>query len=222
MAELTPLWISIKVSTISTIIVCIIGVFLAKKMFECKSKYKPILESIIMLPIVLPPTVLGFILLIIFSKNQFIGNLLNDFFHIEVIFTWIGAVIAAVIVSLPLMYQHVMNGFQSINPKMLNTARTMGASELKIFRTIILPLSKRAILSGIVLSFARAIGEFGATLMIAGYIPGVTNTLPLEIYFLVQAGEDAKAWIWVIVLVLLSIAIISTINLLKQKGHKWE
>ncbi|RXY90136.1 molybdate ABC transporter permease subunit, partial [Salmonella sp. 3DZ2-4SM] len=146
----------------------------------------------------------------------------SDVLHINVIFTWVGAVIAAIIVSLPLMYQHVMNGFQSINPKMLNSARTMGASEGKIFRTIILPLSKRSIFSGVVMSFARGLGEFGATLMIAGYIPGLTNTLPLEIYFLVQAGEEHKAWLWVIVLIAFAICVISSLNILNQKNHKWE
>lgn len=222
MPDLTPLWISIKVTLISTIIVCILGIILAKLMFNFKGKLKPIIESVIMLPIVLPPTVMGFVLLIVFSKNKIFGQFLDDVFQINVIFTWVGAVIAAVIVSLPLMYQHVINGFQSINPKMLNSARTMGASEGKIFRTIILPLSKRSIFSGIVMSFARGLGEFGATLMVAGYIPGLTNTLPLEIYFLVQAGEEHKAWLWVIVLIAFAVCVISSLNLLNQKSHKWE
>ena len=222
MPDLTPLWISIKVTLISTIIVCILGIILAKLMFNYKGKLKPIIESVIMLPIVLPPTVMGFVLLIVFSKNKIFGQFLDDVFLINVFFTWVGAVIAAVIVSLPLMYQHVINGFQSINPKMLNSARTMGASEGKIFRTIILPLSKRSIFSGIVMSFARGLGEFGATLMVAGYIPGLTNTLPLEIYFLVQAGEEHKAWLWVIVLIAFAVCVISSLNLLNQKSHKWE
>ncbi|MEB6201012.1 molybdate ABC transporter permease subunit [Mammaliicoccus fleurettii] len=222
MPDLTPLWISIKVTLISTIIVCILGIILAKLMFNYKGKLKPIIESVIMLPIVLPPTVMGFVLLIVFSKNKIFGQFLDDVFQINVIFTWVGAVIAAVIVSLPLMYQHVINGFQSINPKMLNSARTMGASEGEIFRTIILPLSKRSIFSGIVMSFARGLGEFGATLMVAGYIPGLTNTLPLEIYFLVQAGEEHKAWLWVIVLIAFAVCVISSLNLLNQKSHKWE
>lgn len=222
MPDFTPLWISVKVTLISTIIVCILGILLAKLMLNYKGKLKPVIESIIMVPIVLPPTVMGFILLIVFGKSQFFGRFLSDVLHINVIFTWIGAVIAAIIVSLPLMYQHVMNGFLSINPKMLNSARTMGASESKIFRTIILPLSKRSIFSGVVMSFARGLGEFGATLMIAGYIPGLTNTLPLEIYFLVQAGEEHKAWLWVIVLVAFAVCVISSLNILNQKNHKWE
>lgn len=222
MPDLTPLWISIKVTIISTIIVCILGIILAKLMLNYKGKLRSVVESTIMIPIVLPPTVMGFILLIVFGKNKIFGQFLSDVLHINVIFTWVGAVIAAIIVSLPLMYQHVMNGFQSINPKMLNSARTMGASEGKIFRTIILPLSKRSIFSGIVMSFARGLGEFGATLMIAGYIPGLTNTLPLEIYFLVQAGEEHKAWLWVIVLIAFAVCVISSLNILNQKNHKWE
>lgn len=123
-----------------------------------------------------------------------------------------GAVIASVIVSFPLMYQHTIQGFRSINPKMLNTARTMGASERKIFYRLILPLSKRSIIAGIMMSFARAIGEFGATLMVAGYIPNTTNTLPLEIYFLVEQGKENQAWLWVLVLVAFSITVISMLN----------
>ncbi|WP_323704068.1 molybdate ABC transporter permease subunit [Mammaliicoccus sp. Dog046] len=222
MPDLTPLWISMKVTLISTIIVCILGIVLAKLMHRYNGKLKPYIESVIMLPIVLPPTVMGFILLIIFSKNQWFGHLIDQTLHIQVIFSWVGAVIAAVIVSIPLMYQHVINGFQSINPKMLNSARTMGASERKIFWTIVIPLTKRAIFSGIVMSFARGLGEFGATLMIAGYIPGLTNTLPLEIYFLVQSGEENQAWLWVIVLIAFAVCVISALNILNQKNHKWE
>ena len=131
-----------------------------------------------------------------------------------------GAVIASVIVSFPLMYQHTVQGFRNIEPKMLNTARTMGASENKIFFKLILPLSKRAILAGIMMSFARAIGEFGATLMLAGYIPNKTNTLPLEIYFLVEQSRENEAWLWVLVLVAFSIAVIGTLNFANRDKYR--
>lgn len=220
MPDFTPFWISIKVALISTVIVTIIGVLISKWLYERKGIIARILESIIVLPIVLPPTVMGFILLIIFSPHSVVGRFFSNVLHIPVVFTMTGAVIASVIVSFPLMYQHTVQGFRGIDSKMLNTARTMGASERKIFYRLVVPLSKRSILSGIMMSFARAIGEFGATLMVAGYIPNKTNTLPLEIYFLVEQGKENQAWLWVLVLVAFAIVAISTINLLNRDRYR--
>lgn len=214
MPDLTSFWISIRVATMSTIIVMILGILVSKWLYHRKKRWVKIVESFILLPIVLPPTVMGFILLIIFSPRGIIGQFFNNILHLPVVFTLTGAVIASVIVSFPLMYQHTIQGFNSIDKRMLDTARTMGASESKIFYRIVLPLSKRYILSGIVMSFARAIGEFGATLMVAGYIPNKTNTLTLEIYFLVVEGKENQAWLWVLVLVAFSIVVIMTINLM--------
>ncbi|OEK74207.1 molybdenum ABC transporter permease [Staphylococcus saprophyticus] len=220
MPDITPFWISLKVAVISTIIVTLIGVLISKWLYRRRGIIARILESIIVLPIVLPPTVMGFILLIVFSPRSYIGAFFANVLHLPVVFTLTGAVIASVIVSFPLMYQHTVQGFRSIDHKMLNTARTMGASESKIFFKLILPLSKRAILSGVMMSFARAIGEFGATLMVAGYIPNTTNTLPLEIYFLVEQGKENQAWLWVIVLVAFAITVIGTINLLNKDRYR--
>ncbi|WP_281185614.1 molybdate ABC transporter permease subunit [Staphylococcus schleiferi] len=220
MHDLTPLWISIRVAVVSTIIVFILSILLAKSMYHRKQKWTHMIESIVLLPIVLPPTVLGFLLLMLFSVNGGFGHFLTDVLGVKVVFTWIGATVASVIVSFPLMYQHVVQGFRNINPKMLNTARTMGASELKIFFKIILPLSKRALITGTMLAFARAIGEFGATFMVAGYIPGKTNTLPLEIYFLVQQGRENQAWLWVLVLVAFAISVIGTMNMLNRDRYR--
>ncbi|MDW4458132.1 molybdate ABC transporter permease subunit [Staphylococcus saprophyticus] len=220
MPDITPFWISLKVAVISTIIVTLIGVLISKWLYRRRGIIARILESIIVLPIVLPPTVMGFILLIVFSPRSYIGAFFANVLHLPVVFTLTGAVIASVIVSFPLMYQHTVQGFRSIDHKMLNTARTMGASESKIFFKLILPLSKRAILSGVMMSFARAIGEFGATLMVASYIPNKTNTLPLEIYFLVEQGKENQAWLWVIVLVAFAITVIGTINLLNKDRYR--
>ena len=216
MPDLTPLWISIKVGFISTIIVSILGIFICRTLYKRKGHATQFLESLILLPIVLPPTVLGFILIIVFSPRTFVGQFFQNILHLPVVFTMTGAVIASVIVSFPLMYQHTVNGFRSIDSKMLNTARTMGASETKIYFKLVLPLSKRSILAGIMMSFARAIGEFGATLMVAGYIPDKTNTLPLEIYFLVEQGKENEAWLWVLVLVAFAVTVIATINLVNR------
>ncbi|MBF2751813.1 MULTISPECIES: molybdate ABC transporter permease subunit [Staphylococcus] len=220
MPDITPFWISLKVAVISTIIVTLVGVVISKWLYRRHGIIARILESIIVLPIVLPPTVMGFILLIVFSPRSYIGAFFANVLHLPVVFTLTGAVIASVIVSFPLMYQHTVQGFRSIDHKMLNTARTMGASESKIFFKLILPLSKRAILSGVMMSFARAIGEFGATLMVAGYIPNKTNTLPLEIYFLVEQGKENQAWLWVIGLVAFAITVIGTINLLNKDRYR--
>ena len=220
MPDFTPFWISLKVAVISTIIVMILSIIIARLLYRGTGHFTKLLESLILLPIVLPPTVMGFILLIIFSPRGFVGQFFQNVLHLPVVFTMTGAVIASVIVSFPLMYQHTIGGFRSIDRKMLNTARTMGASESKIFFKLILPLSKRSILSGIMMSFARAIGEFGATLMVAGYIPNKTNTLPLEIYFLVEQGKENEAWLWVLVLVAFSITVIATINLVNRDKYR--
>lgn len=219
MPDITPFWISLKVAITSTIIVTILGIIIAKWLYQQKGWFSKIMESLIILPIVLPPTVLGFILLIIFSPHNFIGGFITDVLHMPVIFTITGAVIASVIVSFPLMYQHTVQGFRSIDKKMLNTARTMGASEGKIFFRLILPLAKRPIIAGIMMSFARAIGEFGATLMVAGYIPNKTNTLPLEIYFLVEQGKENQAWLWVLVLIALAVSVIGALNLMNRSRY---
>ncbi|MCH8647395.1 molybdate ABC transporter permease subunit [Staphylococcus lugdunensis] len=220
MPDFTPFWISLKVAVISTIIVMILSIIIARLLYRGTGHFTKLLESLILLPIVLPPTVMGFILLIIFSPRGFVGQFFQNVLHLPVVFTMTGAVIASVIVSFPLMYQHTVQGFRNIEPKMLNTARTMGASENKIFFKLILPLSKRAILAGIMMSFARAIGEFGVTLMLAGYIPNKTNTLPLEIYFLVEQSRENEAWLWVLVLVAFSIAVIGTLNFANRDKYR--
>ena len=220
MPDFTPFWISLKVAVISTIIVMILSIIIARLLYRGTGHFTKLLESLILLPIVLPPTVMGFILLIIFSPRGFVGQFFQNVLHLPVVFTMTGAVIASVIVSFPLMYQHTVQGFRNIEPKMLNTARTMGASENKIFFKLILPLSKRAILAGIMMSFARAIGEFGATLMLDGYIPNKTNTLPLEIYFLVEQSRENEAWLWVLVLVAFSIAVIGTLNFANRDKYR--
>lgn len=220
MPDLTPFWISLKVAGISTVIVSILCIIIARLLYRGNGHLTKILESFILLPIVLPPTVMGFILLIIFSPRSIVGQFFQNVLHLPVVFTMTGAVIASVIVSFPLMYQHTVQGFRNIDPKMLNTARTMGASENKIFFRLIIPLSKRGILAGIMMSFARAIGEFGATLMVAGYIPNKTNTLPLEIYFLVEQSRENEAWLWVLVLVAFSITVIGVLNFANRDKYR--
>src|SRR5699024_4180366 len=203
-----------------TIIGTLLGVFISRWTYKRRGFITRPLDSFMVLSIVLPLSVLRFIFLILFLPRISFGLFVNDFLYLPVVFTLTGAIFASIIVSFPLMYQHTVQGFRSIDPKMLNTARTMGASESKIFFKLVLPLSKRSILAGVMMSFARAIGEFGATLMVAGYIPNKTNTLPLEIYFLVEQGKENQAWLWVIVLVAFAVTVIGTINLLNKDGYR--
>lgn len=199
--NLTPLLLSLKVAAVSTSLVFVAGLLLARLMTQRDFFGKNLLESFFLLPLVLPPTVVGFGLLFLFGKNGFLGRLLSDWFGIQVVFTLTGAVIASVVVSFPLMYQSAVAAFTSIDRKLEDAARTLGASEWRLFWTVAFPLAWPGLLAGFVLSFARGLGEFGATLMLAGYIPGKTDTIPVAIYFAVEAGQMEKALFWVIIIV---------------------
>ena len=208
----SPLLLSFKTAAISTVIVFITGVILARIIGRNSFYGKSVVEAIILLPLVLPPTVVGFGLLYVFGKNGFIGKLLLDWFDFQIVFTWYGVLIAAVFVSFPLMYQSAAAAFKQYDPNVENAAYTMGASKWKVFWTISFPLAWPGLLAGTVLSFARALGEFGATLMIAGYIPNVTDTIPLAIYFAVESGNMELAKFWVIIIVALGFSAILWLN----------
>ncbi len=210
--DFTPLLLSLKVAGIATIIVFITGMMLARLFTKRNFWGKNAFEALFLLPLVLPPTVVGFGLLILFGKNGIIGRLLLDWFDFQVIFTWIGAVIASTVVSFPLMYQSAQAAFSTIDQKLEHAALTMGASRWRVFWTISFPLAWPGLLSGLILSFARALGEFGATLMLAGYIPGRTNTIPMAIYFAVEAGHMNTASFWVIFIVLIGFSTILWLN----------
>jgi len=210
--NLSPLWLSLKTATIATIIVFVVGVFLARIISRRSFKGKSIIEAVFLLPLVLPPTVVGFILLYIFGKNGFVGRLLIDWFDFQVVFSWYAVIIAAVVVSFPLMYQSAQAAFQQYDPNIEHAAYTMGASRWKVFWTVSFPIAWPGLLSGLVLTFARALGEFGATLMIAGYIPNVTDTIPLAIYFAVESGNMEAATFWVILIVALGFGAILWLN----------
>ncbi|KNF08299.1 putative molybdenum transport system permease protein YvgM [Gottschalkia purinilytica] len=218
---LSPILISIKVASIATIFTIILGVFLAHVFIKYEFKGKGLLEVLVTLPMVLPPSVTGYGLLILIGKKGLFGKLLYNTFGINLVFTWVAACIAATIVSLPLMYQSCKAAFLNVNNTYENAARTLGASEKKIFWKITLPLAIPGIISGIVLSFARAIGEFGATLMVAGNIPGKTETIPLAIYFAVETGNTKVANTLMGVVVLFSFILIYSLNgWLKKKNYK--
>lgn len=201
---LSPIWLSLKVATISGVIVIIMGTLIGKALARRKFKGKAVVETILMLPMVLPPTVVGFLLIVVFGKNSIIGQAIEWIFNQPIIFTWWAAVIAAVVVAFPLMYQSAKSGFQEVDHDIEEAARIDGASEWKTFLFISVPLASKMLLAGSILSFARALGEFGATLMFAGNIPGVTQTIPTAIYIALDSGNMAMAWMWVIAIMILS------------------
>lgn len=206
MSEFSPLWISIKTSITATFIVFFIGIATAWFMASYKGKARGIIDGILTLPMVLPPTVVGFILLMIIGKNFPLGKLLSGF-GITLIFTWVATVIAATVVAFPLMYRTSVGAFSQIDVNVINAARTLGVSEWRIFWKVVVPLAWPGIAAGTVLAFARALGEFGATIMIAGSIPGKTQTIPIAIYFAVANGETNNAIKWVILIFIISLTV---------------
>ena len=211
-AGLTPLWISIRTSLLATIITFFLGIGTAYLVANYKGKGRGIIDSILTLPLVLPPTVLGFFLLLLFGKNGPAGKFLMNYFEINIIFSWAATVIAAVVVAFPMMYRTCRSAFEQIDKNMISAARTLGLSETKIFFKIAMPLAWPGIIGGLVLSFARALGEFGATLMIAGNIPGKTQTMPVAIFFAVEGGDMNKAMLWVLIIVAISFIMIFLLN----------
>ncbi|HEY8805313.1 MAG TPA: molybdate ABC transporter permease subunit [Clostridium sp.] len=216
MSEYSPLWISIKTSITATFIVFFIGIAVAWFMASYKGKARGVLDGILTLPMVLPPTVVGFILLLIIGKNFPIGKLLSGF-GINLIFTWFATVIAATVVAFPLMYRTCVGAFSQIDVNVINAARTLGVSEWKIFWKVAVPLAWPGIAAGTVLAFARALGEFGATIMVAGSIPGETQTIPIAIYFAVVAGETGNAIKWVVLIFIISLTVMVASDKWSQK-----
>ena len=209
-----PLLITLKTSAVATAITFFAGIFLAHFVHNLK-RGKTLVDAIIMLPLVLPPTVMGFFLLIALGKRSAIGQFLLQF-DITLVFTWKAAVISAVIVSLPLMYRTTRGAFEQLDKNIIDAARTLGVSEWKIFWRVILPNARYGILAGIILSFARALGEFGATIMFAGNIPNVTQTMSTAIYAAVQANDYELAFKWTGIMATLSLIFVTAINLYKK------
>lgn len=218
-AGLTPLWISIKTSLLATFITFFIGIGSAYLVANYQGKWKGLIDSLFTLPLVLPPTVLGFFLLLFLGKNGPMGKLL-ELMDTSVIFTWSATVIAAIVVAFPMMYRSARSAFEQIDVDLISAAKTLGLSNWKIFYKIAIPLAWPGIIGGVVLSFARALGEFGATLMIAGNIPGKTQTMPLAIFFKVQAMDYKGAMLWVMTIVAISIVMILILNKWSDKQQK--
>lgn len=217
--DLSPLWISLKVSLVATGFTFFAGVAVAYWMLNYRGKGKSLLEGVFISPLILPPTVVGFLLLLFFGKNGPVGKLLLSF-DFSLVFTWYGAVLTAMVVSFPLMYRTAFGAFEQVDSNLLAVARTLGASEWTVFRRVMLPLALPGVLAGAVLAFARALGEFGATLMLAGNIPGQTQTIPMAIYFAVEAGAINEAWFWAVMILLMSLSGIIAVNFWQDQQKK--
>lgn len=215
-----PLWVSLKTASVALVFIFILGLLAAWGTMNVRSRLKSVLDTLFTIPMVLPPTVCGFILLVIFGKSSGFGRWLIDH-GISIVFTWPAAVIAAVVVGFPLMYRTVLGAFEALDVNMLDAARTLGWSERRIFARLMLPLAWPSIAAGMVLGFARAMGEFGATLFFAGNYAGVTQTMPLAIYFSWMGGSSDVAVFWAVVVIIISFIIIMIINLYSLHVQKF-
>ena len=218
MSDLTPLWVSLKTAFTATVLTFWLGIVAARWMLTYRGKARGLIDGVLTLPLVLPPTVVGFLLLLLFGKNSPVGQFLNQL-GISVIFTWTATVIAATVVAFPLMYKTVLGAFEQVDLTLVSSARTLGATEWQIFWQVLLPLALPGVLAGTILAFARALGEFGATLMVGGSIPGVTQTIPVAIFFAAEAGRMEVALAWVLLMVAVSLAVIAGINVGSRSPH---
>ncbi|NMW85606.1 molybdate ABC transporter permease subunit [Peptoniphilus sp. AGMB00490] len=212
---MSPLLVSLLTALLASIINFFLGIGLAYLVMNMK-KGRSLVDGFLTLSMVLPPTVVGFFLLIIFGKNSIIGKFLKSL-GISIIFTPTAAVISAIVVSLPIMYRTSLGAFEQVSEDILFAAKTLGISKMKIFWKILLPLSVPGVFSGLILTFARALGEFGATIMIAGNIPGKTQTMSTAIYSAVQAGNRLLAFKWSITIIVISFSSMILANILSQK-----
>lgn len=211
--DFSPFFISCKTAALSTVITFLLGVWAAWWLCKASSRTNGIMDSVFTLPMVLPPTVVGLVLLLMFGKNSFFGRMLTNM-GTQVVFSWSATVISAVVVTFPLMYRTARGAFAQVDPDVLNAARTLGMRESLVFWRVAMPQAWPGIAAGAVLSFARALGEFGATLMLAGNIAGRTQTMPIAIYFAVQGGKNELALFWMVIIMILSFAVIMAMNAL--------
>jgi molybdate transport system permease protein len=214
--DLTPLWLTLKVAGLATLSTFVVGVLLAFLVARSRFWGREGVDSLATLPLVMPPTVLGYYLIVLIGRKGWLGHWLQETWGISLIFTWQGAAVAAAVVSLPLIYKSARAAFEGVDAELENAARTLGASEAAVFFRVSLPLAWRGILAGAMMAFARAMGEFGATLMVAGNLPGKTQTLSIAVYDAMQAGNDQGAT----VLVLIITGVCLTILLVSGKALK--
>ena len=216
----SPLYISLKPGVVATIICFFLGIFAAGRVMRLSPGRKAFVDGFLTMPLVLPPTAAGFFLLVLFSRRRPLGIFLFQNFGIKVVQTWLGCIIAASVIAFPLMYRNARGAFEQVDENLIYAGRTLGMSELQIFRRVILPEAGPGIASGTILTFARALGEYGATSMLAGNIPGKTGTISQKIAMVIQDGDYQTAGVWVIAVLLISFAAVFLMNLAAGKKGK--
>lgn len=216
----SPLYISLKTGVVATIISFFLGIFAARKVVKAGPRVKAIADGILTLPMVLPPTVAGFFLLLLFSRRRPLGIFLLENFDIKVVQTWLGCIIAATVIAFPLMYRNARAAFELVDVNLIYAARTLGMGEVEIFWKVAVPAAGPGILSGTILTFARAMGEYGATSMLVGNIPGKTGTISQKIAMVIQDGDYLTAGIWVVIVMLIAFGIVFLMNLVSGKHMK--
>ncbi len=216
----SPLIISIKTGIVATIISFFLGIMAASRMMRMRSGARAVLDGILTLPMVLPPTVAGFFLLLIFSKRRPFGSFLYASFGIKVVQTWLGCILAATVIAFPLMYRNARAAFEQVDADLIYAGRTLGMSERKIFWKVVVPAARPGIVSGTILTFTRAMGEYGATSMLAGNIPGKTATVSQRIAMVIQDGDYATAGVWVAIVLIIAFTAVFLLNKLSDKQMK--
>ncbi|MSS77915.1 molybdate ABC transporter permease subunit [Anaerococcus sp. WCA-380-WT-2B] len=215
--DLFPLYNSVRIALISSVIIFFLGIFAAYYIRKLPAKVKGVIDVILTLPLVLPPTVVGFFLIKILGPNSSLGSIAVDYFNLPLIMNWYSAIFATVIVTFPLMYRTTRGAFEAYNENLSFAAQTLGKSNTWIFWKVILPNCKKGVMAGLVLSFARALGEYGATSMVSGYTPGKTATISTSVYQYWRIGQDELAYKWVLINVLISFVVLVAINFLEDK-----
>ncbi len=216
----SPLLISIKTGIVATVLSFFLGIYAARKVIRAKPWVKAVADGILTLPMVLPPTVAGFFLLLIFSKKRPLGMFLYETFSIKVVQTWLGCMIAATVIAFPLMYRNARAAFEQVDVNLVYAGRTLGMSETAIFWKVVMPAAEPGIISGTILTFARALGEYGATSMLAGNIPRKTATISQRIAMVVQDGDYLTAGVWVVIVMLIAFGVIVLMNLISGRKMK--
>ena len=216
----SPLFISLKTGVAATIVSFFLGIFAARKAVKASPRKKAVIDGILTLPMVLPPTVAGFFLLLLFSRRRPLGEFLFEQFDFKVVQTWLGCVIAATVIAFPLMYRNARAAMEQIDMNLVYAGRTLGMSDTKIFWTVIVPTAGPGIASGTILTFARALGEYGATSMLAGNIPGKTGTISQKIAMVIRDGDYLTAGIWVAIVMIIAFAVIFLMNLISGSKMK--
>lgn len=213
----SPLFISLKTGIAATVACFFLGIFAASRVMGMSGRKKAFVDGILTLPMVLPPTVAGFFLLLVFSKRRPFGMFLYEQFDIKVVQTWLGCVIAATVIAFPLMYRNARAAFEQVDVNLIYAGRTLGMSETKIFWKVVVPAAGPGIVSGTILTFARALGEYGATSMLAGNIPGKTGTISQKIAMVIQDGDYLTAGVWVAIVMAIAFTAIVLMNLISGK-----